>query len=176
MTKAMTIDEVFGEDVYVDEMLNEIRFEAEDVEGATLLEDKLSYNEGWYNYSEMKFDYNGNRYSIEYKEHTSDNVSDMEWLADTFIFLGETAKMSKKVNAEDVARMKHSYQRQIERLEAEVRNLRQYRDIVKEAPKKTMKDVGEILMTTSEKEEVDVQGAKNFIKVGEAMTKLSNLL
>lgn len=59
-------------------------YQIEDIDGVTEYSDELNYNSGWYNYSIVFFKYNGRKYSMEYKEHTSDNVSDTEHLWNTF--------------------------------------------------------------------------------------------
>jgi|SRR5690606_38089811 len=72
------VDELFGEDEIFN--LREIEY----VDGVEEYEENLSYNEGWYNYYEVTFKYNGKKYSFEYREHTSDNVADTEIFDDSF--------------------------------------------------------------------------------------------
>lgn len=131
-------DEVFGEDSSGDE-LYEIRFD--DFLEATNVKDELSYNSGWYNYSLLTFDYKGKRYSIEYKEHTSDNVVDMSWDFTTFVCLGEISELKKKITKEDLVRMKIQKDKEIERisnknrdLEKENEDLLKYKNVFDKIP------------------------------------------
>lgn len=59
-------------------------YEIQELDGVTDYDEDLSYNSGWYNYYDVTFKYKGKTYTFEYKEHTSDNVSDTEYFYGTF--------------------------------------------------------------------------------------------
>lgn len=107
-------DNVFGEDVDWEEVIGSIR--GDDYEGVTNTKDELSYNEGWYNHSIITFDYKGKRYSIDYSEHTSDNVSETEFDTDSFACLGNTDKMDQTISMEDLSKIRIGYENRIKKL------------------------------------------------------------
>ncbi|UGO50975.1 hypothetical protein PQE70_gp122 [Bacillus phage vB_BanS_Nate] len=76
------IEQVFAEEI---EKYGEVSLYAvEEIEGVTDYDECLSYNSGWYNYSDVTFKYKGKTYTFEMKEHTSDNVCDKEIFLGTF--------------------------------------------------------------------------------------------
>lgn len=114
----ITLEEIFGEDICLDEVLGEIRHDFFD--GVTNVKDELKYNEGWYNYSSLTFDYEGKRYTIDYKEHTSDNICDLDYLMDTLVCLGEASEMENTVNMEELVRERVASQRLIDSLQKQI--------------------------------------------------------
>lgn len=80
------------------------------------VEDEITSNEGWYNYYKLTFDIDGFRYSIEYREHTSDNVSDEEVYEDSLECLGEVEGLENEVTKESLEKLKSDYERQISSL------------------------------------------------------------
>ncbi|UGO46166.1 hypothetical protein PQE74_gp083 [Bacillus phage vB_BanS_Chewbecca] len=75
------------EQVFAEEFENHGDFELyeiQELDGVTDYDEDLSYNSGWYNYYDVTFKYKGKSYTFEYKEHTSDNVSDTEYFYGTF--------------------------------------------------------------------------------------------
>lgn len=147
----MDLYELFGEDEDLEEILNLIRFD--DFEDATNVKDELSYNEGWYNYSTLKFDYKGKRYSIEYKEHTSDNISEMEFLYNTFACLGDATEMNETISKEDLAIIKLGYERRIANLEKELKKKNELLNILKPLSNKQLETVGKIFLDINSEEE-----------------------
>lgn len=127
MTEKVDLEELFGEDEDVWEIISLIRHD--DYEEATNVKDELSYNSGWYNYSTLTFDYKGKRYSIEYKEHTSDNVCDFEYTSD-LVCLGNSSEMEESVSQEEVSRLEIHYKNQIERLMKEQSKLKQKASLI----------------------------------------------
>lgn len=168
----MTVDtdKLFGEDYYWDEALHEIRHG--DYEGVTNIVDKLKYNEGWYNYSSLKFDLKDKRYSIEYREHTSDNVSDFEWIDGTFIELGSVEEMEETITKEDLAFIKNNYEKNIEHLE-------QYRDVLCELraiSKHELASTGKMLINiNADADEKDKKGTFNLGVIGEFLVKYAQM-
>ena len=168
----MTVDtdKLFGEDYYWDEALHEIRHE--DYEGATNIVNKLEYNEGWYNYSSLRFDLKGKRYSIEYREHTSDNVSDFEWIDGTFIELGSVEEMEETITKEDLAFIKNNYEKNIKHLE-------QYRDVLRELrtiSKHELTSTGKMLIEiNADADEKDKKGTFNIGVIGEFLVKYAQM-
>ena len=166
-------EEIFGEDVDLDEVLSMVRFE--DYKGATNVKDELNYNSGWYNYSTVTFDYEGKRYSVEYKEHTSDNVSDMEYLYDTFCCLGEVSEMDEMITKEDLARVTSTYKMQLEKQLKEINDYKGLLSTLNPLSKKQLKDAGEMLIKVEE-ESNDKRGEKSPLDlgaIGEFLVKLS---
>ena len=117
------IEDVFKneKDYFGDEIIYLIRYE--DFEKATEIEEDFLGNNGWYNEFRLKFNYQGKRYMIEYKEHTSDNVSDFSFTSD-LILLGEAQEMKKEISKEDLAIKENLYQNKINKLEEELKKER----------------------------------------------------
>lgn len=122
----ITLENVFGDDA--DEALDLIRFE--DFEGATNVKDELEYNEGWYGFSSLTFDYKDKRYYIEYKEHNSDNVCDFEYLYDTFNCLGPVSEMDNTINMEDLSKERAASQRRSDVLENKIKKLQEEKNVM----------------------------------------------
>lgn len=168
----MTVDteKLFCEDYDWDEVLHEIRHG--DYEGVTNIVDKLEYNEGWYNYSSLKFDLKDKRYSIEYREHTSDNVSDFEWIDGTFIELGSVEEMEETITKEDLAFIKNHYEKNIKHLE-------QYRDVLRELrtiSKHELTSTGKMLISiNSDADEKDKKGTLGLGVIGEFLVKYAQM-
>ena len=168
----MTVDtdKLFGEGCDWDEALHRIRHE--DYEGATNVVDKLEYNEGWYNYSSLKFDLKGKRYSIEYRKHTSDNVSDFEWIDNSFIELGNVNEMEETITKEDLAFIKNNYEKKIKHLE-------QYRDVLRELraiSKRELTSTGKMLIgINANADEKNKKGAFGLGVIGEFLVKYAQM-
>ncbi len=165
--KEITLESVFGEDEDLCEVLNLIRFD--DFEDATNVKDELNYNSGWYNYSILTFDFKGNRYSIEYKEHTSDNVSDMEYLFDTFTCLGSVKEMEETITGEELAQIELNYKRQIEHLKKYKETL----DVLRPLSKDILKDLGQSFSNVSDKKEERV--ADELKTIGEFFNQFADM-
>lgn len=168
----MTVDtaKLFGEDYDWNEALHEIR--DGDYEGVTNVVDKLEDNEGWYNYSSLKFDLKGKRYSIEYREHTSDNVSDFEWIDGTFIELGSVEEMEETITKEELAFIKNHYEKNIEHLE-------QYRDVLRELrtiSKHELTSTGKMLISiNADADKENKKGTFNLSVIGEFLVKYAQM-
>ena len=163
-------EDVFDEDEDLDEVISMIRYD--EFEGATNVKDELNYNEGWYNYSTVTFDYEGKRYSIEYKEHTSDNVSDMEYLYNTFVCLGEAKEMDETVSKEDLARIRFGYEKRISGLEEELKRKREelkVLNLLKPLSYKQLKTLGNLFLDNRSEEPTFVER-----RLGEFFTEMSN--
>lgn len=124
MAGIMNFEDVFGESEDWQEIIMEISQDS--YEGATNVSDDLSYNSGWYNHSVITFDYKGKRYYIEYKEHTSDNVSDTEY--GDLVCLGSVEEMNDVITKEDLSRITIDYQNEIQILESKNKRLLEYKD------------------------------------------------
>lgn len=114
----LKVQEVFKEEYY-EGILNDIYREefTEDISG---LHESLEYNEDWYNFSNMYFNYKGNSYSVTFREHTSDNVSDFEILEDTF----EKVNGEKAVKPMDYEEEMSNKNHLIEALRARIEELK----------------------------------------------------
>ena len=96
-------------------------YEIEDLEGVTCYDENYAWRNGWYNHIGVTFRYEGKKYYIERKEHSSDNVSETEWLIDTFHevvssneFEKDVDKIIKNIEDETVG----SWEELIQQLEA----------------------------------------------------------
>lgn len=127
MVQKVDLEELFGKNEDCSEIIDLIRFD--DYKEATNVKDEISYNSDWYNYSVLTFDYKGKRYSIEYKEHTSDNITDFEYTSD-LVCLGDSIEMENQVSREDVSRLELHYKNQIEKLTKEKSKLKQKADLI----------------------------------------------
>lgn len=130
----LSLETIFGEELleeYGGDILHEIR--NEDVPGVTNVKENLDYNSGWYNYSTLKFDYEGNRYSIEYSEHTSDNVCDFEFLMDTLTLVGSLEDLDKTFSGEEYFKLKVQSEKQAEHLNKTIKTqktkIKEYEDL-----------------------------------------------
>lgn len=168
----MDLYELFGEDEDLEEVLNLIRFD--DFEDATNVKDELSYNEGWYNYSTLKFDYKGKRYSIEYKEHTSDNISEMEFLYNTFACLGDATEMGETISKEDLAIIKLEYERRIANLEKELKKKNELLNILRPLSTRQLNAVGKLFLDLSKDESTSSETKIVEKKIGEFFTEFAN--
>lgn len=150
----VTLEDVFGE--YWKEELNMVRYD--DCKDAENVKDELTYNSGWYNYSKLTFDFKGKRYSIEHKEHTSDNVCDFEWLLDTFTCLGEVEELQESITKEDLVNSEIHYKKMLKRKDAQIA---EYKNALEKAheknrclnhlnsySKKDLEGLGTVLMKT----------------------------
>lgn len=88
----------------------------DEFEGVTNASSEITSNEDWYNYIELTFDFKGHKYSIEYREHTSDNVSDEKVYEDSLTCLGEVDALDKVVSQLDIEKVKRDYEQQIKSL------------------------------------------------------------
>lgn len=122
-----TFEEVFGE-LDFEETLNEIRMES--FEGAKLIDDKLNYQEGWYNYSTVTFDYRENRYSVMYRDHVSDNVSNFEYVSGLKL-IGKVSELTNTITMECLAEIKYAHEKEVEKFKKEISKLQEYKNALK---------------------------------------------
>lgn len=72
--------------------------EIEYLDEVTCYDERLSYNDGWYNVTEITFRYNGKKYSLERKDHTSDNVADTTYLFEGFHEVVASSELDKAID------------------------------------------------------------------------------
>lgn len=165
----------------LEETLHEIR--NEDLEGVSNVKDELNYNSGWYNYSLLTFDYKGNRYSVEYKEHTSDNVSDFEFILNTLTHIGSVEELSELVTKEELIMMKKNYEAMLAGRDNTIKVLREKNEDLMKVKKafvlkndysnETIRKQGENFM---EAYKGDSPSEQFIFKLGESLVKLSNVI
>lgn len=165
----------------LEETLHEIR--NEDLKGVSNVKDELNYNSDWYNYSLLTFDYKDNRYSVEYKEHTSDNVSDFEFLLETLIHIGSVEELNELVTKEELIMMKKNYEIMLAGKDQTIKALREKNEkllkiknafVLKDYySNDTIKRQGESLI---EAYNGDTSTEKFISKLGESMVNLSKVL
>lgn len=83
--------------------------EIEDVIGVTEFEKDISHTDGWRIYYTNTFKFNGEKYSFEESDHTSDNVCDREYYVDSFEKVeNEEDELNMKID-EIIERIKDEY-------------------------------------------------------------------
>lgn len=105
---------LFGENEDLYEVISIIKNE-QDFQGVTNIKEEFTGNSGWYNHYNLTFDYEGKRYTISYKEHTSDNISDFEYVSE-LLCLGESVKLEEVITKEDLVRSEMYYKEHLDML------------------------------------------------------------
>lgn len=177
MIKQQGFENLFEEqELSLEEALNMIRIDPEEVEGVSNVKDSLEYNSGWYNYSLLTFDYKEKRYSIEYKEHTSDNVCEFDFTT-PLICIGEVEEMEKSVTVEEMKRslekQKMQYENEIEKLKQSQKKKEKVWDIIKES-KLTSREMNFLNKVFSE-EDQDRKRSEFELRVAKMFEELAKL-
>ncbi|WP_141213044.1 hypothetical protein [Brevibacillus laterosporus] len=58
--------------------------EITDMDGVVEISDVLSYNDDWWNYHLVTIEYEGKRYTYEYRKHVAPICGDTEYFGETF--------------------------------------------------------------------------------------------
>lgn len=109
-------EHIYGGDYY--EILHLII--SEDFEKATEVVLDNEGQSGWYSHHSLKFNYEGKRYKITFKEHTSDNVGDFEFTSDLML-LGDAEEIKKVITRENLEEMRNFYENKIAEMKREER-------------------------------------------------------
>ncbi|WP_324655166.1 hypothetical protein [Bacillus paranthracis] len=73
-------------------------YELEDHDEVSCYEEDLSCHDGWYIITDISFRYRGKKYILQRKDHSSDNVSDTEYLMDGFREVVSTNELEKEID------------------------------------------------------------------------------
>lgn len=120
---------LFGENEDLYEVVSIIRNE-QDFQGVTNIKEKFTGNSGWYNHYNLTFDYEGKRYTISYKKHTSDNISDFEYVSE-LLCLGESVELEEVITKEDLVRSEMYYKEHLDMLNKEIKELKKKEKLLK---------------------------------------------
>lgn len=163
----MSIYELFGEYKNVEEIISLIL--SNDFKDAEKIDDELDCAYGRHKYSTLTFKYKGKRYSIQYKEHISDDVADVEYLYDTF------TSPDDEITSEALKEVEDYYEEKIKSLNEQVESLNEYKavmDTLNSVSTKYLNDVGRMLVISgNDSHEPD----KEMITVGEFLSELSKM-